>query len=53
MTNKYFLVKELVDNNGDGTPDEIKTYTYDANNNKTSFSYDNNADGTRDAIKTQ
>ena len=33
------------DDNADGTPDRIETYTYDANGNQLSYSRDNDGDG--------
>jgi YD repeat-containing protein len=40
------------DNDGDGTADEITTFTYDANGNQTRIGYDNDGDGTVDQITT-
>ena len=44
--------KEEWDSDGDGTVDQIYTYTYDANGNQTRYEYDADADGTVDQIYT-
>ncbi len=40
------------DSDGDGTADEITTYTYDANGNQTRYERDSDGDGTSDRIYT-
>ena len=44
--------KEEWDSDGDGTVDQIYTYTYDANGNRTRTEYDSDGDGTADQIYT-
>ena len=46
------LATQSHDNNGDGTANNITTYTYDANGNQLTNSYDNNGDGTANSIDT-
>ncbi|MCP4488050.1 MAG: hypothetical protein GY820_12130 [Gammaproteobacteria bacterium] len=47
-------VKRTEDNDtdADGSPDNIRTYTYDANGNLLTESYDDDADGSLDSIDT-
>ncbi len=44
--------KEEYDFDGDGTVDQIYTFTFDANGNLTRYEYDADADGTVDEIYT-
>ena len=46
------LRQSFSDQNADGIPDSITTYTYDANGNETSQTIDRNADGVIDYIST-
>ena len=51
-SNDCRLLTYEADNDGDGTADTRKTYTYDSNGNRLTYEEDNDGDGTVDARTT-
>jgi hypothetical protein len=53
ISNSFQLVAtDSLDSNGDGSPNRISTYTYDANGNRLTDSNDSNGDGSPNSIST-
>ncbi len=52
MGTNLLLTSVSIDSNADGRPDDITTFTYDANGNQLTQSFDTNGDGTLDRVLT-
>ena len=53
ISTSFTIMSELSDDtNADGSPNQISTYTYDANGNQLTDSYDSDADGSPNSITT-